>query len=550
MHHKKWLKKVKIIREVVRFYRNAYVPAWGNISGLKLKRCFAETRNKVLIVTGGGGYSAAKQIESLLAVALQLRGASIEVLLCDGILPGCFQTTIDWDQNEEAFAETGTSKANCYSCFHYADKTYKKLGINVIKLGDLLSREEIRQIDRLSSEIDIGDIETYAVKNVQIGEHAYAGALRFYATAQLIDKHSEKILRRYFNAALRAHRGAINLFSGSKNYSHVLLHHGIYVPQGVLAETAHECNLGTTSWHVAYREKTFLFSHNGTYHKTLLHEEKKLWNEFEFTEDKRQTIFDYLQGRWSGSYDWISFSKQFSKDQTAIIPKSSDNYDASVLLLTNVMWDAQLHYPANAFPSMLQWIIASIEFFKEKPSLELIIRVHPAEISGTLPSRQLVAAEIKKHFEILPTNIKIIEPGNPSSTYELAKTCNAALIYGTKTGVELAAMGIPTIVAGEAWIRGKGLTIDVDSPEAYEEELNKLPFKNRLSEDVRERALKYAYHFFFRRMIPISSVKKSGGHETFNYAFDRIEHLEPGSDKGLDVICDGIMSGGSYIYDA
>ncbi len=34
--------------------------------------------------------------------------------------------------------------------------------------------------------------------------------------------------------------------------------------------------------------------------------------------------------------------------------------------------------------------------------------------------------------------------------------CDAVLIYGTKTGVELSSRGIPVVVAGEAWVRGKG----------------------------------------------------------------------------------------------
>ncbi|MEK9781157.1 MAG: capsular biosynthesis protein, partial [Gammaproteobacteria bacterium] len=105
------------------------------------------------------------------------------------------------------------------------------------------------------------------------------------------------------------------------------------------------------------------------------------------------------------------------------------------------------------------------------------------------------------------------------------------------------------IVAGEAWVRGKGLTIDVDSPESYVEELNKLPLKQRLSSDVQERALKYAYHFFFRRMIPLNIVKRSKGHEVFNYSFNNVQDLEPGLDKGLDVICEGILSGNPYIYE-
>ena len=53
------------------------------------------------------------------------------------------------------------------------------------------------------------------------------------------------------------------------------------------------------------------------------------------------------------------------------------------------------------------------------------------------------------------------------STYALMSLCNSAIIYGTKMGVELTSVGLPVVVAGEAWIRNKGLTHDATTPEEY-----------------------------------------------------------------------------------
>ena len=64
-------------------------------------------------------------------------------------------------------------------------------------------------------------------------------------------------------------------------------------------------------------------------------------------------------------------------------------------LLTNVSWDAQLHYPANAFPNMLEWLVRTCEYFATRPDLQLLIRVHPAEISGFPPSRQPMLGELR-----------------------------------------------------------------------------------------------------------------------------------------------------------
>ena len=46
-------------------------------------------------------------------------------------------------------------------------------------------------------------------------------------------------------------------------------------------------------------------------------------------------------------------------------------------MLTNVLWDAQLHYPANAFENMLEWIFSTINYFIEKSDIQLLLECIP-----------------------------------------------------------------------------------------------------------------------------------------------------------------------------
>jgi hypothetical protein len=219
-------------------------------------------------------------------------------------------------------------------------------------------------------------------------------------------------------------------------------------------------------------------------------------------------------------------------------------------MLTNVLWDAQLHYPANAFPDMLDWLLKTIQYFRGREDLQLLVRVHPAEIRGSVPSRQPVVAEIKKAFQVLPPNVFIIPPESPISTYAAMLQCDSVLIYGTKTGVELASLGIPVVVAGEAWIRNKGITIDAMSSDEYFRILDTLPLRRRMDESARLRARKYAFHFFFRRMIPISFVEPQRGWWPYRLSLSGLEDLMPGRDPGLDVICEAVLTGSPFVYPA
>ena len=126
--------------------------------------------------------------------------------------------------------------------------------------------------------------------------------------------------------------------------------------------------------------------------------------------------------------------------------------------------------------------------------------------------------------------------------------CNTILIYGTKMGVELSSVGKPVIVSGEAWVRNKGLTRDVKSREDYLAALDSIPL-SKLDATTTTRARKYAYHFFFRRMIPLPFVVPAKA-RIYDLDLDDIAKLGPGNFRGLDVVCDGILSGAPFIYEA
>ncbi len=110
-------------------------------------------------------------------------------------------------------------------------------------------------------------------------------------------------------------------------------------------------------------------------------------------------------------------------------------------------------------------------------------------------------------------------------------------------------MGVPVIVAGEAWVRGKGFAIDVSSPEDYFRILSSLPLPQGMTAEGRALADRYAYHFFFRRMIPLPFIRVwKTGH--FVADIKSKDELRPGQWPGLDTICEGILAGKPFIYPA
>ena len=127
--------------------------------------------------------------------------------------------------------------------------------------------------------------------------------------------------------------------------------------------------------------------------------------------------------------------------------------------------------------------------------------------------------------------------------------CSTIIVYGTKMGVELSAVGKPVIVAGEAWIRNKGLTWDAQNQSDYFALLDRLPDMPAMSAEQIQRARMYAYHFFFRRMLPLPFIVPAKG-KLYGLDIGDLTELGRGKYPGLDAVCDGILEGAPFVYAA
>lgn len=505
----------------------------------------------VLVASTVGGYGAGTVFESMLAVALTLRGARVHTLICDRALPGCQRAEYVDVPDPSVLVEYRLQDRLCDSCYARGRYHFDPLSLNDHRVSQLVTRAEKLEARRIAVETPAEKIRSFTWKGMAIGDHAYAGALRYFARGDLdAEPLGEQVLRRYLEASLLMASASSRLIQ-REGIEIAAFNHGLYVPQGVLGEVCRGLDVRIANWNPAYRTSCFIFSHGDTYHHTLMAEPTESWETMRWTPEMEAQIQEYLKSRWSGTRDWIWFHDEPDEDFAAYAREVGLDLNRPVVaLLTNVMWDAQLHYPANAFPSMLDWVLRTIEYFKGRPDLQLLIRVHPAEIRGTATSRQSLVPEIERAFPNLPANVFVIPPESQISTYAAVAGVDAAIIYGTKTGVELTSVGIPTIVAGEAWIRNKGLTLDASSPEDYFGILGRLPLAKRMPPEQVERARKYAYHFFFRRMVPVPCMVPTKSVPPYKVAIDSVEDLLPGRQPGLDVICDGILNGSPFIFPA
>lgn len=489
--------------------------------------------SKVLFATIMGGFEHATKLEQKLARKLLRDGHDVEFLLCDSLLPAC--QMLKFNRNPvEKFDFNSNSFSYCKTCVTRGLEDLGEFSDKLINFSEHLNSNDKELAKDIAQSLKPEEVANYTFRNIRVGMHTLAGTIRYFAKKNIWNEPKvEKIISRYLEASILAVLGIENL-QNLKKYDAIVINHGIYVPQGPIAEFA-RLNSRVVTWNPSYRNSTYIFSHNESYHFSMATEKNELWNKLILNDEQKIRLKNYLKDRELGLKDWIKFSDSHLGINTDKKFSPPEGYSKIFVALTSVVWDAELHYSSRAFPSMFEWLAATIEYFVSRPDLALIIRVHPAEILAPTKSREKVSEFIDSKFNKLPKNIFIIDSDNSTNTHAIIDKSDYVLIYNTKTGIEAASKGKVVVVAGEAWVKGKGFTVDVFSSEEYHEKLDYLS-KNIVEMDV-ELANKYAYHFFFRRMIEIDISQDT------LLMTKRVEY-----DHNLEIVTKAILDGTSNFY--
>ena len=479
---------------------------------------------RVIVASGASGHPVMGTIDQLIAFALVQSGADVRTFHCDSKLAACMRLKFEKGMYPTDI-ESGEWKNHTTACSSCA---------NTLSWSKSLKNSKISN----SNFELIHALPHSAFPGKHLNEQAFAGALRYFAVSK-IENQDARVLP-YFNIAAQQSEKAIRDLFDEFQPDVLVAHHGIYIPQGIYVKIAQELGIRVVTWNTGYRESTLLFSHFDTYHKTMIAEESSRWDQIELSKDQSRRLNRYLKSRQHGSGDWITFQQALTlKKRFARRKNKSTNF---VLILTNVSWDARLHFRENIYSDMYAWLFDSISMLLAESDIEIHVRVHPAEKNGSMPSRDSVVHFLTENF---PGNkrIKVYSPDNLVSSYDLASKARFVLVFGTKMAIELPAYGIPVITAGDAWTRGKNITFDPKSRNEYRDLIiSSLENGLAMTKSMQSRARQYAYHVFFRRMIEIEelaavSLNKKELRRRIETVLEKNSQLS----TGLETIAKGII---------
>ena len=114
--------------------------------------------------------------------------------------------------SEEELIKNGP-KSLCSNCYVDGFNYLKKSNIKINKLSNFSLDKDKIKAKKICKSIKSKEIKNFIFDKIPVGNHAYAGALRYYATTDLdSEENGKKVLKKYFEASLLSKLSLDNFF--------------------------------------------------------------------------------------------------------------------------------------------------------------------------------------------------------------------------------------------------------------------------------------------------------------------------------------------------
>ena len=484
--------------------------------------------------------------DGIISAALRMRGMDIIPTICDMIQSDeCMFFGGEWQESRASnFKEVRNNI--CHDCMERASEMWNIWGLNPVRLKSFVTTDEINEIKEQVSQLMKSDWIDLDLDGYPAGYEAWKATVNNDLQATISDWWTDR-------ANILASKHLFNIMILTKAYKRVF---DIFLPDRVFGNGGFYYFWGVVS-HIANKRNIPYYR----YFKVGLHQQS--WN---YARNSLKLIDvdlawqSWLKEPWSLEKERrvdhdLSLrglkklpDKEIKETHKDIINQLKlDINKPIVLAFTGVAWDATSNFPSEAYKNMYEWLWDTIDWFKENPDIQLIIRVHPGEnIAININPENRTRFEIETNSKKIkvPANVHIVSFDNPVSSYDLFHIATLGMVYSSTTGLEMACLGIPVITIGQAHYSNKGFTYDPKSRKEYFDMLrNSISNRseNACSIKISKLAKKYWYLYAFHSQIPIITMEKykNGLMVPKNLTY---KHLLPGTNPYLDYICDAIIN--------
>jgi hypothetical protein len=485
------------------------------------------------------GWSTHLAIETVLAHAVLRRGGAPIFAYCGGRLPICDVMPVD-----------AAPPMPCHSCREYASGAIKAAGFDSVALHDVLDVSATVKIarKRVAGLTSVRDCEAYVDQGLPLGRLVRVSVAWFLSRGTLSE--SPQVLETYRSflvSGIVVARGlhAILKRTGAQR---VFMLNGTFFAESIMSALATQRGLPFGTYEKGFIHDSIVMTPGAP--ASHLKMPDSAWEDARdvpLSDEVSDALDAYLGSRRSGGAALDNFWRHRVEDVDRIRGELHlVRGRPLVVMFCNILWDSAVLSRDIAFASMGDWVVGGIGWAAAHPELDLVIRIHPAEVGlRNHPTRERMAEHIARNVEDLPPNVRVVQADDPTSSYVLMDEAGLGLVYTSTVGLELAARGVPVVVAADTHYRGRGFTVDPENPDEYWAEANRLlesPPVHSERERTQELARRYAALFFFRFHNVLAAVTEEGRSRPRIRAHNASD-LDPGHDAPMDRVVTGILNG-------
>ncbi len=498
-----YLHRFKILRYLrykqINFYSSKKTSNYDSnvpLEKVKLNIGIKKKKLKFLICTISGDNFLIRLFDNLFYVTLKLLKIDVSLLKCGKSLPLCHVS------NYSLISKLKEDQDRlCELCTKGFSTEFGRHNKDTVNLRDYIDTKVVIKTNKIVNKINHKNVFNFKTIPNYINENVKSAFIRFNGSSEynIHEIKNLEIIREYYKSALIFDYSFKKLLK-KKKFNRIISHHGIYIPHGIILSVAKLKKVSTYVWQPGYRKNSVVVVKNHNVHTYF--PKTKSWNKFNFDIKKQNRIKKYLRSRVNAVDSWLSFN--IKTNNKTIFTNNNPTY----LMALNVDWDAIVHFKSLAFKNMFDWVKFTVDYFVRNKDKNLIIRAHPAELLGNVPSSLTADKYLKSIYPKLPKNIKFISSFSSLNTYDLCKQSDVILVYSSKISIEIATLGKPVIVSGEGWIKNKNITHDIKSVNEYEKYLDKnVSLLNKKSKKNKMKSLKFAYFYFFKKMFKFNNIQ-------------------------------------------
>ena len=493
--------------------------------------------NRILLFAPYGSWVVHHQVDAVLGAALKARGCEVLVLGCDGVFSNCL------------IAGKPHSKQICKSCTQSGINLFSVFQLPMIHLGRFISQKDRDECAEWVNQLELNKFKDACFEGGEIGKWIQYGMYAYYVSARFD----------YSNPEVEAiHRSL--LYNGAILQRAYLKCLESFYPNHVV------CYNSTT--HIYYRTVFELSRQRGI--PVLVHERGPIKDSFrmQINEHSRMSAGRLaLWEKWKSiplTVDECIKCKRFINDselnkiknpffsqdtdietvrETLRIPENA----VIIVLFTSGDWEREAAEDPVLFDSQLDGIRKIVRTFNGKQAY-LVIRHHPNMVRKTHIDRFFVQ-DLFRLNRNLSENIRVVMPTEKLSSYGIMWNADAAITFGSSTGLESIMRGcasisnVDNLFSNITNVNNLG-SLNINSNDFDMSYWSIIENTMRRTADFKLDDLRYAYrsiHFF--KFVEGYRFKSFGIRDVhyLDIRFKHIDELSPGNDPMLDVVCNYIM---------